>query len=108
MEFLGPNAFKYQETAMDKGMKFPNDKKLSDAIEQYGTIKENMKFLREEAKSFTMRELNKQIRKMLTLQMRLEYAKVSGDTLHDKKAVLAAMDKLDTYAKMNREIAESE
>jgi hypothetical protein len=93
---------------MGKGMKLPNDKKLYDVIEQYATINKNVKFLGEEGKSFTMRELNKQIRKMLTLQMRLEYAKVSGDTLHDKKAVLAAMDKLDTYAKMNREIAESE
>jgi hypothetical protein len=32
-EILGPNAFKDQETAMDKGMKLPNDKKLCDAIE---------------------------------------------------------------------------
>ncbi len=32
-EILGQNAFKDQETAMDKGMKLPNDKKLFDAIE---------------------------------------------------------------------------
>jgi hypothetical protein len=93
---------------MDKGMKLPNDKKLCDMIEQYATINENMKFLREEGKSFTMRELNKQIKKMLTLRMRLEYVKLGGDTLKDKKAIIAAMDKLDTYAKMNREIAELE
>jgi hypothetical protein len=37
--------------------------------------------------------------------MRLEYVKLGGDTLNDKKAILAAMDKLDTYAKMKREIA---
>jgi hypothetical protein len=67
-----------------------------------------MKFLRKEGKSFTMRELNKQIKKMLTPQMRLELIKLGGDTQNDKKAILAAMDKLDTYAKMNREIAESE
>jgi hypothetical protein len=66
MEYLGPNAFKDQETAMDKGMKSPHDKKLHDTIEQYATINKNMKFLGEEGKSFTMRELNKQIKKMLT------------------------------------------
>ncbi len=55
-----------------------------------------------------MRELNKQIEKMLTPQMRLEYVKLGGDTLNDKKTILAAWDKLDTYAKMNREIPESE
>ena len=72
MEILGLNAFKDQETAMDEGMKLPNDKKLHDAIEQYMTINKNMKFLGEEGKSFTVRELNKQIKKMLTPQMRLE------------------------------------
>jgi hypothetical protein len=108
MEILGPNAFKDQETAMDEGMKLPNDKKLCDAIEQYTTINKNMKFLGEEGKSFTMRELNKQIKKMLRLQMRLEYIKLGGDTLNDKMAILAAMDKLDTYAKMKREITELE
>ena len=107
-EILGQNAFKDQETAMDKGMKLPNDKKLCDMIEQYATINENMKFLREEGKSFTMRELNKQIKKMLTPRMRLEHLKLGGDTLNNKKAILAAMDKLDTYPKMNREIAELE
>ncbi len=71
-EILGPNAVKDQETAMDKGMKLPNDKKLRGAIDQYATINKNMKFLGEEGKSFTMRELNKQIKKMLTPQMRLE------------------------------------
>ncbi len=65
-----------------------------------------MKSLGEEGK-ITMRELNKQIQKILTPQIRLEYV-LSGDTLNNKKAILAAMDKLDTYAKMNREIAESE
>ncbi len=40
--------------------------------------------------------------------MRLEYIKLGGDTLNNKKVILAAMDKLDTYAKMNREITESE
>ncbi len=55
-----------------------------------------------------MRELNKQIKKMLTLQMRLEYIKLGGDTLNNKKVILAAMCKLDTYANMNREKAELE
>ncbi len=107
-EVLGPNAFKDQEMAMDKGIKLPLDKKLHDAIEQYATINKNMKLLRKEGKSFTMRELNRQIKKMLMLQMRLEYVKVSGDSLNNKKVILAAMDKLDTYAKMNSEFAESE
>jgi hypothetical protein len=107
-EILGQNAFKDQETAMDKGMKLPNDNKLHGTIEQYATINKNMKFLGEDGKSFTMRELNKKIKKMLTLQMRLEYVKLGGASLNDKKAILAAMDKLDTYTKMNREIAESE
>ena len=93
MEILGPNAFKDQETAMDKGMKLPNDKKLCDTIKWYATINENIKFLGEEGKSFTMRELNKQIKKMLTPQMRLEYVKLGGDTLNNKKAILATMDK---------------
>jgi hypothetical protein len=67
-----------------------------------------MKFLGEDGKSFTMKELNKQIKKMLTLQMKLEYINLSGDTLNDKKAILAgAMDKLDTYAKINKAFAES-
>jgi hypothetical protein len=92
-EVLGPNAIKDQETAMDEGMKLPNDKKLHDAIERYVTINENMKFCGEEGKSFTMRELNKQIKKMLTPQMRLEYVKLGGDTLNNKKAILATMDK---------------
>jgi hypothetical protein len=61
-EILGPNAFKDQETTMDKGMKLPNYKKLHDSIEQYATINKNMKFLREEGKSFIMRGLNKQIK----------------------------------------------
>jgi hypothetical protein len=52
-----------------------------------------MKSLREEGESFTMRELNKQIKKMLTPQMRLEYVKLGGDTLNNKKAILATMDK---------------
>jgi hypothetical protein len=107
-EVLGPNALKDQETVMDEGMKLPNHKKLRDAIEQYATINKNMKFLGDEGKSFTMRELNKQIKKMLTPRMRLEHLKLGGDTLNNKKAILAAMDMLDTYAKMNREIAESE
>ncbi len=76
--------------------KLPNDKKLCDVIEQYTTINKNKKFLGEEGRSFTMRDLNKQIKKMLTPPMRLEYVKLSGDTLNDKKAILAAMDKLDT------------
>jgi hypothetical protein len=54
MEILGSNAFKDQETAMDKGVKLSNDKKLGDAKEQYATINENMKFLGEEGKSFTV------------------------------------------------------
>ncbi len=33
---------------------------------------------------------------------------IGGDTLNDKKVILAAMDKLDTYAKTKREITESE
>ncbi len=66
-------------------MKLPNDKKLCDTIEGYATINENMKFLREEGKSFTMRELNKQIKKMLTPQMRLEYVKLGEDTLNKKR-----------------------
>ncbi len=107
-EFHGPNAFKDQETDMDEEMKLFNDKKLCDVVEQYTTINENMKFLGEEGKSFTMRELNKQIKKMLTLQMRLEYVKLGGDTLNNKKVILAARDELSTYAKMNREIAELE
>jgi hypothetical protein len=107
-EILGPNEFKDQETAMDEGMKLPNDKKLCDANEQHVTINKNIKFLGEESNSFTMRELNKQIKKMLTPQMRLEYIKLGGDTLNNKMAIITAMDKLDTYAKMNREIAESE
>jgi hypothetical protein len=72
----------------------PNDKKLHDTIDQYATIKQNMKFLGEESKSFTMRELNKQIKKMLTPQMRLEYVKLGGDggdTLNGKKGILAAI-----------------
>jgi hypothetical protein len=44
-EILGPNAFKDQETAMDKEMKLSNEKKLCDAVEQYVAIKKNMKFL---------------------------------------------------------------
>jgi hypothetical protein len=40
--------------------------------------------------------------------MRLEYVELGGDTLNDKKAIAAAMDKLDTFAKMNRKIAELE
>jgi hypothetical protein len=66
MEILGLNAFKDQETAMDEGMKLPSHKKLHDAIERCKTINENMKFLGEEGESFTMRELNKKIKKMLT------------------------------------------
>jgi hypothetical protein len=93
---LGPNAFKDQETAMDKWMKLPNYKKMRDTIEQYATINKSMKFLGEDGKSFTMRELNKQIKKMLTPQMRLEYFKLGGGTLNDNKTILAAMDKLDT------------
>ncbi len=85
MEILGPNAFKDQEKAMDEGMKLPNDKKLHDAIAQYATINKNMKFLGEEDESFTMTELNKQIKKMLTPRMRLEYVKLGGDNLNDKK-----------------------
>jgi hypothetical protein len=46
-----------------------------------------------------MRELNKQIKKMLTPQMRLKYIKLDGVTLNNKKAILAAMDKLDTTEK---------
>jgi hypothetical protein len=37
--------------------------------------------------------------------MRLEYFKLGGDTLNNKKAILVAMDKLDTYTQINREIA---
>jgi hypothetical protein len=59
-EVLGPNAFKDQEMAMDKGMKLPNYKILRNAIEQYATINKNMKFLGKEDEPFT-------IRKMLTL-----------------------------------------
>jgi hypothetical protein len=92
---------------VDEGMKLPNDKKLHGAMVRYATINKKMKFLGEEGKSFTMRELKKQIKKMLTPQIRLEYVKLGGDTLKDKMFILAAMDKLDTYAKMNREIAES-
>jgi hypothetical protein len=55
-----------------------------------------------------MRELNKQIKKVLTPQMRLEYVKLGGDTQNNKKAILAAMGKLNSYAKMNRENVESE
>jgi hypothetical protein len=44
-EILGPNAFKDQETAMDKGMKLPNDKKLHETKERYKTINKNMQFL---------------------------------------------------------------
>jgi hypothetical protein len=44
-----------------------------------------MKFFGEEGKSFTMRELNKLIKKMLTPRMRLEYVKLGGDTLSSKK-----------------------
>jgi hypothetical protein len=65
-EVLSPSAFKDQETDMDKRMKLPNDKKLHDAIKQYATINKNMRFLGEEGESLTMRELNKQIKKMLT------------------------------------------
>jgi hypothetical protein len=83
-------------------------KKLCDAIERYKTINKNMKFLGEGGESFTTTELNKEIKKMLTPQMRLEYVKLGGDTLNNKKAILAAIDKFDTYAKMNKEIAESE
>ncbi len=86
-EILGSDAFKDQGTAMDEGMKLPNDKKLRDAmIEGYATINENMKFLGEEGKSFTMRELNKQIKKMLTPRMRFEYLKLGGDTLKSWRA----------------------
>jgi hypothetical protein len=67
-----------------------------------------MKLLGEEGESFTLRELNKQIKKMLTPRMRLEYVKLGGDTLNDKNVILAAIDKLGIYAKTNREIAESE
>ncbi len=100
-EILGPIAFKDQETAMDEGMKLPNYKKLRDTIEQYATINKKMKFLGEDGESFTIRVLNKQIKKMLTPRMKLEYIKLGGDTLNDKKAILAAMDKLDTYTKIN-------
>jgi hypothetical protein len=103
---LGLNAFKDQETAMDEEMKLPNDKKMRDTIEQYTIINKNMKFLREDGESFTVRELNKQIKKMLTPQMKLQYIKLGGDALNNKKAMLAAIDKLETYAKMNKEIAE--
>jgi hypothetical protein len=40
--------------------------------------------------------------------MKLHYVKLGRDTLNNKKAILVAMDKLDTYAKMNREITESD
>jgi hypothetical protein len=103
---LGPNAFKDQETAMDEGMKLPDDKKLCDAIEQYTTINMNMQLFGENSKSFKMRELKKQVKKMMTPRIRLEYIKLGGDTFNNKKAILVANDKLDTYAKMNREIAE--
>ena len=53
-----------------------------------------------------MRELKKQVKKMMTPRIRLEYIKLGGDTFNNKKAILVANDKLDTYAKMNREIAE--
>jgi hypothetical protein len=81
---LPQNSFKDQDTAMDEYMKWPNDMKLYDAIEQYTT---NNKLLVEDNKSFTMRELNKQIKKMLTPQMRLENIKLGGDTLNNKKGV---------------------
>ncbi len=80
-------------------MKLPNDKKLRDAIERYAAINKNMKFLGEEGESSTMREWNKQINRMLTPRMRLEYVKLGGDTLNNKKAILATMDKLDTSPK---------
>ncbi len=37
-EILGLNTFKDQETAMDKRMKLPSDKKICDTIEQYAPI----------------------------------------------------------------------
>jgi hypothetical protein len=46
MEILGLNAFKDQETAMDKGMKFPGHKKLRDTIERYKTIKHEVSWKR--------------------------------------------------------------
>ncbi len=55
-----------------------------------------------------MRELNKQIKKMLTPRMRLDYVKLGGDTLNNKKAILAAMDKLNNFTKTNRDIIELE
>ncbi len=81
---------------MDEEINLPNDKKLHDAIDQYMTINENMQLCREECESFTMRELNKQIKKMLTPQMKLEYLKLGGDTLEDKKLILVLMNKMDT------------
>ncbi len=51
-EILGPNAFKDQESVMDKGMELPNDKKLHDTLEQYAIINKNMQLLGEESKFF--------------------------------------------------------
>ncbi len=36
--------------------------------------------------------------------MRLEYFKLGGDTLNNKKAVLVAMDKMNTYAKLTEKL----
>jgi hypothetical protein len=87
-EILGPNTFKDQEKAMDEGMKFPNDKKLHDAIKQFVTINKNMLLLGVEGEFFTIRELNKQITKMLTPRMKFEYVKLGVGTLNDTKAIL--------------------
>ena len=54
-------------------MKLPNYKKMHDTIKQYTAINENMKFPGEDGESFTMRESNKQIKKMSTPRMKLEY-----------------------------------
>ena len=72
-EILGLDAFKDQETAMEEWMKLPNYKKMHDTIKQYTAINENMKFPGEDGESFTMRESNKQIKKMSTPRMKLEY-----------------------------------
>jgi hypothetical protein len=89
-EILGPNSFKDQEIAMDKGMELPNDKKLHDTLEQYTIIKRTCNFLEKKASP----------------SMKLKYVKLGGDTVDNKKAIVVAMDKLDTHAKMSREITE--
>jgi hypothetical protein len=101
-KILGKNAFRIQEEAKENIMTLRNGKSYRDAIEQYFTINKDMIFLGETSESFRIRELNKQIIKMLPPRIRMECIMNNGKTQDDKEEILEAMDGLDTFVKLTK------